>query len=117
MQKKCPPPEATTDALRLVLLRWLGEAVEPKKLAICMPSKSLEAWILAGLYPTDSIVKSGKLECRDEPELQLKGKPLNGRLVKGKHKDLEMYRNRAPEFAHKWASVEEKCTHAKRFAA
>lgn len=58
-EHKCPPPHATTDALRKVLLRWLGEDIEPKKLATCMPSKALEAWILAGLYPTDAVVRSG----------------------------------------------------------
>lgn len=116
-EKKCPPPEATTDALRLVLLRWLGEAAEPKKLAICMPSKSLEAWLLAGLYPTDAVVKSGALECRAKPERLLSGKRLKGRLVSGRHKDFDMYRNRAQEFAQKWSSVEKKCTQAKRFAA
>ena len=115
-EKPCPPPEATTDALRLVLLRWLGEASEPKKLAICMPSKSLEAWILAGLYPTDAVVKSGAVECRLKPERLLSGKPSKGRMVSGTHKDFDMYRNRASEFAQKWASLEKKCTHAKRFA-
>lgn len=115
-ESECPPAEATTNALRTVLLRWLGEATEPKKLAICMPSKSLEAWILAGFYPSDPIVKSGAVECRAKPERLLSGKPLKGRLVSGKHKDFDMYRNRAAEFAQKWTLVEKKCAHAKRFA-
>lgn len=114
-ERECPPPEATTNELRRVLLRWLGEKTEPKKLAICMPSKSLEAWILAGLYPTDGIVKSGALECRAKPERLLSSKPLQGRLVRGNHKDFEMYRDRAPAFAEKWSAVTKRCTQAARF--
>ena len=116
-EQDCPPAEATTDALRIVLLRWLGEETAPTKLAICMPSKSLETWILAGFYPSDPIVKSGALECRSNPERLLSSKPLKGRLVSGKHKNFDMYRNRAGEFAQKWALVEKKCAHARRFAA
>jgi hypothetical protein len=116
-EKECPPAEATSDALRIVLLRWLGEAVEPKNLVICMPSKSLETWILAGFYPSDPIVKSGALECRAKPERLLAGKPLKGRLVSGTHKNFDMYRERAAEFLEKWSLVEKKCTQAKRFAA
>jgi hypothetical protein len=115
-EKQCPPPQATTDALRPVLLRWLGEAVAPRRLAICMPSKSLEAWLLAGLYPNDAVVESGTLECRANPERLLSGKPKDGRLVRGSHKDFNMYQNRAQDFAQNWSCVEQKCTQAKRFA-
>ena len=113
----CPPPAATANQLRQVLLRWLGESREPKKLVICMPSKSLEAWILAGLYPTDGIVKAGTLECRAKPERLLSGKPLNGRLVRGTHKVFAMYRDRAPAFAERWSAVTKHCTQAARFEA
>lgn len=115
-EHSCPPPENTTNALRQVLLRWLGETYEPKKLAICMPSKSLETWILAGLYPLDIVVKSCVLECRAYPERLLSTKPLQERLVSGKHKNFEMYRKRATQFAAKWPAVTQRCRQAERFA-
>src|SRR6266446_746609 len=44
-QKPCPPPSDTTDALREVVLSWLGEALIPSYTVFCTPSKSIEAWV------------------------------------------------------------------------
>lgn len=52
----CPPPSDTTDALREVILGWLGEGAIPPKTVFCTPSKSTEAWVLAALFQTDPLV-------------------------------------------------------------
>src|SRR6266849_5826899 len=79
----CPPPEDTTNQLRAVLLRWVGEVQLPPKTVLCTPSKNTEAWVLAALYPEDLVVISGNIECYATPQLQLQAKPMRGRMVTG----------------------------------
>lgn len=111
----CPPIEATTNALTRVVLRWLEINASPANLVLCIPAQSLEAWILAGLYPTDRQVTGGTLECRPKPERQLASKPVNGRLVNGDKKNLSAYRTRADEFAQSWKQTVRVCTQARQF--
>lgn len=111
----CPPISATANALANVVLRWLDINANPAKLVLCIPAQSLEAWILAGLYPTDRQVTDGTLECRPKPERQLASKPLNGRLVSGDKKSLSAYRMRANELAQSWQEVVQACSQARQF--
>ncbi|MCC7491979.1 MAG: hypothetical protein IT204_06540 [Fimbriimonadaceae bacterium] len=111
----CPPASATTDALRAVLLRWLAEPQPPRRIVLCTPSKQIEAWVLAGLYPQDPVVRRGGLECRADPSATLGGKPLAGKLVASGRKRTEVYRQRAPELRQAWAEVCAVCTEAVRF--
>ena len=37
----CPPPNATTDLLRQVMLSWIGETTLPPRTILCTPSKSM----------------------------------------------------------------------------
>ena len=112
----CPPPDRTTDRLRAVILRWVGEVCVPPKTALCTPSKSTEAWVLSALYPADSVVRSGNLECYATPEMRLQGKPMNGRLVASGRKIPPVYRERAPEIRAAWPRVRACCTEAQRFS-
>ena len=118
--RPCPPPSATTDELRQILLRWMGEKAIPSRVVICTPSKSLESWVIAALHPEDKIVKAGELECRPEPEALLVSKPSSERLVRrkgtGYHKQLDRYENRATDFQKAWPSVRKTCTEADRFS-
>jgi hypothetical protein len=66
----CPPPQHTTNALRLVLLSWCGETAVPARTVICMPSKSIEAWVVAALFPNDKAMNQG-IECYRDPETRL----------------------------------------------
>jgi hypothetical protein len=112
----CPPPDATTNQLRAVLLRWGNEIAVPPRTVLCTPSKCTEAWVLSSLYPTDHAVTSGNLECYPTPHLQLQAKPKPGRLVTGGKKILEVYRRRAPEIAVAWPATRARCTEADRFS-
>jgi hypothetical protein len=114
----CPPPAATTDRLRDVVLRWLGETSIPPKVVFCIPSKSLETWILVGLFPDSHIVRrENDIECRKHPEKSLRGQDKDGRLISGKHKKVDGYRAVALEFATNWDGVAQRCSQAERFAA
>ncbi len=114
--RPCPPPDQTTNALRTVLLRWVGETQLPPKTVVSMPSKSTEAWVLSALYPEDSVVVSGTLECSPTPHLRLQAQPVQGRLVPGGKKILKMYRQRGPEICAAWPQVRVRCTEADRFS-
>lgn len=82
--RACPPPSATTNALRSVLLSWCGESDTPRAVVICMPSKSTEAWILAALFPDDQAVNAGVggVECWPDPEGRLAQQPVRRRIRK-----------------------------------
>ena len=112
----CPPADNTTNALRVVLLRWVGEMCVPPRTVLCTPSKCTEAWVLSALYQADRVVVSGNVECHASPDLQLQAKPLRGRLVSGGKKFPKMYRKRAPEISAAWAHVRVRCTEAERFS-
>jgi hypothetical protein len=118
--RPCPPPSTTTDHLREVVLRWLGEAATPPKFVLCIPSKNTEAWLLGILYPTDAIVLSGNLECYATPEIVLSTKPADHRLVRMKNgrarKQVGSYRSRVDEIKSSWPSLRNLCTEADRFS-
>jgi hypothetical protein len=113
---QCPPPAATTNPLRAVLLRWTGEVNLPPKTILCTPSKSTEAWALCSLYPQDALVTSGNLECYLTPDRQLQAKAKGGRLISGGKKHLEVYRQRAAEITSHWPRVRACCSEAERFS-
>ena len=48
-EKPCPPPSKTTDALREVVLNWLGEPDTPPRVVLSTPSKNIEAWVVAAV--------------------------------------------------------------------
>ncbi len=83
-KEKCPPPSATTDRLRSVLLRWLGETSIPAKTVFCTPSKSCETWVIAALFPDDLVMIRKGWECHPKPESRLGTKPKALRVTKSK---------------------------------
>jgi hypothetical protein len=114
-EEPCPPPSATTNRLRLVALKWLNEKKAPHQLVLCTPSKSLETWVLIGLFPNSRHAKEKDLECQYNSENILQGKPKERRLVKSGKKDLEMYKQFAPEVARNWGTINSRCSEAARF--
>lgn len=108
----CPPPSATVNALRPVLLSWCGETAIPQRTVICMPSKSTEAWVVAMLFPGDQAV-SQSIECYANAEARLTQQPKAQRLRKKKRDYLE----RADRFVAEWPRIAapDALTEAERF--
>jgi hypothetical protein len=114
-EEPCPPPSATTDRLRNIVLRWLGEPATPPQVVLCTPSKALETWLLVSLFPEDTVAKKSDVECHPKPAETLQGKPTECRLVRSGRKDREMYLKCAPQFVSKWHDVTATCSEAARF--
>ena len=111
-EEPCPPPEDTTNALRTVVLNWLGEHECPSRLVLCMPSKTTEAWVLAAMWPENNMVRRSDWECRADPEVQFGRLPKGRRFKKGRQED---YRRIASELTKAWPSVSARLTEAARF--
>jgi hypothetical protein len=115
--KPCPPPEASTNALRDVMLRWIGEAHVPPKTVLCTPSMQTETWVLCALYPRVAVAIPGNLECFRTPDRRLQAQPQAGRLVRSGKKNRGMYQKRAGEVAQAWDQVRRNCSEAERFSS
>jgi len=113
----CPPPTASTDPLRSVLLRWIGSATVPQGVVLCTPSRNTETWVLCALYPRDAIVQSGSVECFESPQNRLQSKPMSGRVITRRKKRVVAYRARAKDISESWPDVRILCTEAERFSA
>lgn len=113
----CPPPEASTNALRSVMLRWVGENVVPPKTVLCTPSMSTDTWVLCALYPSVVSAIKGNIECLPNPDHRLQAQPKTGRLVTGGDKIPRVYRARAHEITQAWDQVRDLCSEARRFSS
>lgn len=107
----CPPASGTTCALRTVILRWLGERQCPCRVVLCTPSKNMEAWVIAAVLPSNSMVISGNWECHRDPEGQLRNLPVKQRFRKSK-RDYQAKQN---ELTKGWPKVSNTLTEAARF--
>ena len=110
-EQPCPPASATTNALREVVLNWLGEVDCPSRLVLCMPSKSMDAWVVVALWPDNPVVARGNWECRIDPGRQFSALPHRERLSKTR-RDFEQ---RAMDITRGWLIVASRLTEAKRF--
>jgi len=113
----CPPPCATTDALRNVLLAWMDEVSAPSNLVLCTPSKALESWIIIALPDKTTAMKRiiPQIECLQHPDTLLSSMPAGNRLISGGHKRTERYKSRSDDFADNWPQVVQHATEAQRF--
>ena len=112
-EKPCPPTKHTTNALRAVVLNWLGEHDCPPRIVLCTPSKSTEAWVVAAVWPDNRQVLRADWECRRNPEGQLAALPRPRRF----RKSQSDYRQRSVELTKGWPSVSQGLTEAARFEA
>lgn len=99
-ERACPPPDATTNELRKVLLSWGGEAITPPRTVLCTPSKSTEAWVVALLFPNDQAIAQG-IECYPRPISRLGQQPADVRIGK-KERD---YLGRSAELEQAWPRI------------
>jgi hypothetical protein len=110
-EQACPPPGATTGALRLVILSWVGEAQTPPRTVLCTPSKSTEAWVMAAFFPNDREMIRKGWECHANPEARLAQQPLAQRFSKRQAN----YEARASRLRGAWPSIAAKLSEAERF--
>lgn len=111
--RPCPPASATINKLREVVLNWLGEKHCPDRLVLCMPSKSMDSWVVVALWPDNSVVARGNWECRNDPSAQLSALPKGRKLSKTRMD----YERRANDIANGWPNVASTLTEAERFEA
>ena len=112
-ERPCPPASATTDALRDVLLQWLGlgETGLPEKTVFCIPSKSTEAWVMKAFFPTDCEMARRGQECHPKPEDRLGQQPKKKRFAKTRSE----YREREPKLVTAWPLITQRLGEARRF--
>ncbi len=110
----CPPAGDTVDALRPVILAWVGPPADAR-CVLCVPSKASDAWLAAAL----ELSPSAALECDMNPALLLKNAPGRPKAVSGHtpNKHAAGYRRLGAEVATRWSSVRAICSQAARFDA
>ena len=75
------------------------------------PSKNIEAWVVAAVWPDNSLVRRPNWECRSNPEDQLAQLPKVRRFEK--HEDD--YKRKEKEIQNGWRNVSARLTEAGRF--
>lgn len=112
-EQPCPPASDSVDAMRAVLLSWCGETSIPPAVALCIPSKSMEAWVVQALFPNDRQARKGALfECHPDPAARLGQQPVKQRISKSQAD----YRRRADDLAAAWPNVVAPLPEAGRFS-
>lgn len=116
-QLPCPPAAATVNNLRRVMANWLGlPETAPDQWVFCIPSKSIEAWLVAALYGQTETNLIQDIECYPGLESWLAQRPIReGRLIRRNRKQVKMYRQKAPILGSAWGEVCRHCTQAARF--
>ena len=108
--KPCPPPGATVDALRAVVLSWLGIGELGTKTMFCIPSKATEAW-LAVAVASDVPRIMVDLECVLTMEAHLASLPKGRKIRKTK----AQYQLHAATVQDQWPRIAALCSQARRF--
>ena len=121
LEKPCPPASDTTDALRDLVVQWIG-CQPPCNVVIVVPSKTPDSWVYAAVIGGDEL-----LECELEPLEKLASiqdlyppwgfrlKPKSdGRTKKPTSKQYKIHL--APKVAAHFDQVRRICGEAERFA-
>lgn len=111
-ERPCPPPSDTTDALRRVMLGWIGETSVPDGMVLCTPSKSIETWVLVALFPEDRSAQEVNVECRWDGEVRLR----RYGLIKSGQKLIPQYAANEHGISAAWTEVRRRCSEAERFS-
>lgn len=104
----CPPPENTIPHLQAVICSWFWGKTLGNKTVLCIPSKSSESWLAAGVYP-DNTRLLRNLECADNMEGRLASSLPNAQRIK---KRVVEYRKHAHQLTANWSTVCEHCSQA-----
>lgn len=109
----CPPASDKTDALRLVILGWLGLSAASPQFLFCTPSKNTEAWVVWLFCPNDRELNRyrNSWECYASPHKRLAQLPKATRFDKNE----EDYKIRSKEFSQRWPELVAELSQAARF--
>lgn len=114
--RPCPPAWGTVAEVRERVLGWCSDRVPPDRVVVCVPSKATEAWVFASLHHHDRLCNQ-TLECRDEPEALLVGRP--DKLVRSKdggyQKRWQNYETATKRISSGWPEAMARCVEARRF--
>lgn len=110
--KPCPPPGDTVHALETVLLTWLGVVGSGPRTLLCFPSKSIESWVAAALFPSSHALLAD-IECTPALDAKLAQLPLAQRIRKRRTD----YIKHANKISEAWADVCVRCEQARQFHA
>jgi hypothetical protein len=109
-QVSCPPPSSAIDQLKIVLSSWLDPVQPATKTVVCIPSKSSDAWLVAGAFTSPHKILSN-IQCNLNLETQLLQLPVKERFKKtGKD-----YRIRSEQIEKNWSVVKSICPQAQDF--
>jgi hypothetical protein len=107
----CPPPGATVDKLIAVVLSWLDMSEVGMKTALCVPSKSIEAWLAVSVFPDHRALLEEEIECALDLESRLAQLPKSQRIRKSKRE----YLTHSAAITARWEDVRRVCSRADIF--
>jgi hypothetical protein len=107
----CPPAAGSVDVVRPCLLSWAGLQAPGPKTVLCVPSKSVDAWLVAAAFNDGHALLTG-LECNFNVQAQLAALSKAQRIKKTPRE----YRARQELVTTLWATVRQRCTQAERFS-
>lgn len=107
----CPPPTGSADAVRTCLLSWAGLQAPGPRTVLCVPSKAIDAWLVAAALDDGHALLTG-LECNVNIEGQLAALPRARRI----RKSVRYYRAHENKVTAAWSVVRQRCTQAERFS-
>jgi hypothetical protein len=108
---QCPPARDSADAMRVRMLAWAGLQAPGPKTVLCVPSKSIDAWLASAVLDAGHRLLDG-LECNLNLEAQLRALPLSARI----RKTTREYRARERQISDAWTVVRQRCSQAERFS-
>lgn len=107
----CPPPDGSVAEMRRRVLAWANLGALGPKTVLCVPSKSVDAWLAAAVLDGNHALLND-LECNLNLEDQLGVLPMANRV----RKSAREYRTREKQVTDAWRVVRERCTQADRFS-
>ncbi len=117
LEQPCPPASNTTNALRNLVVEWIGGQV-PEGVVVVVPSKTSDAWVCAAVVGGDELI-----ECDPEPLERLAGvdglgfrlkQTSDGKVKKPTARQFAIHL--APKVADNFAQVRDICSEAELFA-
>ncbi|HRE90245.1 MAG TPA: hypothetical protein PK095_14010 [Myxococcota bacterium] len=107
----CPPACACASVVGRCVCAWAGLESLGARTVLCVPSRAVEAWLVAAVFDESEPILEG-LECRDDLSDRIAGLPLKRRIRKSRRD----YAERASLVRERWSLVRGRCTQAERFS-